>query len=55
LDLSCTKVKGLLDPTERELHGPQFVGLDADPVDGHAVPLGLGQQSESDGLGELIL
>jgi len=46
LDLSFAKVKGLLDPTERESHGPQCVGLDADPVDGYAVPLGLGQQPE---------
>ena len=45
----------LLDPTERKSHGPQFVGLDADPVDGYAVPLGLGQQPEASGLGELIL
>jgi hypothetical protein len=55
LDLSFTKAKGPLGPTERESHGPQFVGLDADPVDGHAVPLGLGQQPEAGGLGELIL
>jgi hypothetical protein len=55
LDLSITKVKDLSDPTERESHGPQFVGLDADPVDGYAVPLGFGQQPEAGGLGELIL
>jgi hypothetical protein len=55
LDLSFTKVKGPLDPTERESHGPQFVGLDADPVDVYAVPLGLSQQPEGGGLEELIL
>ena len=55
LDFSFTKVKGLLDPIERESQGPQFVGRDADPVEGYAVSLGLGQQSEAGGLGELIL
>ena len=55
LDLSFTKIKWLLDPTERKSHGPQFVGLDADPVDGYAAGLGLGQQPEASGLGELIL
>ena len=54
LDLRLTKVKGRLDPTERESQGPQFVGLDADAVDGYAVLLGLGQQPEAGGLGELI-
>ena len=55
LDLSFTKVKGLREPVERESHGPLFVDLDADPVDGYAAGLGLGQQSEASGLGELIL
>jgi len=54
LDVSFAKVKGLLDPIERESQGPQLVGLDADPVDGYALPLGLGQQPEAGGLGELI-
>jgi DNA-binding NtrC family response regulator len=30
LDLSFTSVKGPRNPTEREKHGPQFVGLDMD-------------------------
>jgi signal transduction histidine kinase len=32
-----------------------ILGLNADPVDRHAVSLGLGQRPESGGLGELIL
>lgn len=31
LDLSFTRVKGPLDPTEWESQGPRFVGLDAAP------------------------
>jgi hypothetical protein len=37
LDLSFTNVTGPLDPTERESHGPQLVGLDMDLV-GRAAP-----------------
>jgi hypothetical protein len=42
LDLSFTKVKGPLDPTEREPWGPPIVGLGADPVERCAAGLGLG-------------
>jgi len=45
-DLSSTKVKGPLDPTARESQGPQFVGLDADPVPMHAAGLCRGQATE---------
>jgi signal transduction histidine kinase len=46
LDLSFTRVKGPLDPTEWASQGPQFVGLDADPVPTHAAGLGRGQANE---------
>jgi signal transduction histidine kinase len=46
LDLTCTKVTNPLDPIERQSHAPQFIGLDADPVDGYVAGLGLGQANE---------
>jgi hypothetical protein len=40
LDLSSTRVKGPLDPTKWESQCPQFVGIHAEPVPGHAIPPG---------------
>ena len=39
-------VEDLLHPIQREPHGPRLVGLDADPVERHAVLLRRGQQPE---------
>ncbi len=46
LDLGLTRVTGPLDPTEWASQGPQFLGLDTDPVPGHAAGLGRDQAAE---------
>ena len=46
LDISLTRVKGPLDPAEWASQGPQFVGLDADPVPRRAAGPGRAEANE---------